>query len=225
MVNKIKHENLYNNIMLDCGRIDTTQAEAYYSNIQSDVKDTLTLLNDKLEDMVTDGPFAPAEIASLWKLGLNKDQDRVVLLYSDTPEGIFCARVLALYINQHIAQCELGDGSDKDVRKIKGLQVKDANEFKQTGLNELKNSIENITEMYRQIDERILNITGGFKVAIPYLTVLAWDYLMVIIYLYEESDSLIEIKKPANVGLRVNFDEVVKNTSIQVRPPGYLGRR
>ena len=93
---------------------------------------------------------------------------------------------------------------EKDI--IKGLQVQDATKFEQEGF---MNLISRIDEIVTQPKETILNITGGYKALIPFLTLYGQVREIKLKYLYKEdvgnskkSDSqLIEV-----VSLPFNFD-------------------
>ena len=132
-----------------------------------------------------------AEIASLLKMDLNKEQDRVVLLFSDTPGGAVCARANAIYINEYLAKCELGNGSDKDVRKIDGLEVKDPDKFKRA-LYKLIDVIKEFqTDQYSSNYDVLFNITGGYKGAIPYISMYAFVEGNKIVYFHADGELLI----------------------------------
>lgn len=93
--------------------------------------------------------------------------NRYHFLASHTAKGILAARVLSDYCR------EAYDASDTSVEVIQGLQVDDASSFRSTGLPYL------VQTVYRLIDDArrdhfkpIINPTGGFKAAIPYLTLV-----------------------------------------------------
>ncbi|MBM3711847.1 MAG: hypothetical protein FJW56_00185 [Actinobacteria bacterium] len=197
--NKLYNQSLHVNITSYCETKKTDEAEKHYQENQSDVKGTINLLTEKLTDPANDSPFAPAEIASLWKMGLNKEKDKVVLLYSDTPDGAFCAVVNAVYINHKIAKCDIQNG---DIHIIDGLQSKDGDKFKNEGLPNLLKIISNLIKENNKEYKIVLNITGGYKGLIPYMSLIGMCFDEIdIVYLYEESDRLIRFEK-----LPVDFD-------------------
>jgi len=82
---------------------------------------------------------------------------------------------------------------------IQGLDVENPKNFRENGLPKL---IERLKALGISKDKIILNITGGYKGVIPFLTILGQIYENVeIMYLYEESKDIIEIPK-----LPVSFD-------------------
>jgi len=191
--NSIYNPDLSRNILERCKKQSTEEAEAYFSADNHLMKQALECLIKNLTDPDTHAKFATAEIASLWKIGLKKN-DRVVLLYSDTPEGVFCARVNAMFISQSkMARCELGHDADKDVRKVAGLKIKDEKEFKDMGLKNLEKIID---ELVKNQEVWILNITGGFKGVVPWASIFAWNNNGIIAYIFEESDQMIYVGKP-----------------------------
>ncbi len=74
---------------------------------------------------------------------------------------------------------------------IPGLQIKDKKAFQNNGLVELLNRFYSIAG--NNYANTILNITGGFKALIPYLTILAQVNQVKIQYIFEDTDTLIEI--------------------------------
>ena len=152
------------------------------------------------------------EKLTLLKLPLSASEAKIVLLASDSYDGCFCARVNKSFIEKYI--CE-----SVEIVRIDGLQVKDAARFKEPGLKKLNEEIQRIYEENKVFDEKIMNITGGFKAAIPYLTIIAWDKPMNLNYVFEDSDALIEITKPENLGLRFRFNDLIQNTHVRpIRP-------
>jgi putative CRISPR-associated protein (TIGR02619 family) len=130
----------------------------------------------------------PGEISSLKRMKLNKDADRVKLLFSDTPEGAFCARAIALYIQKDLAICDYS----KDIKKIDDLEVKKPQSFLK-GLENLISLLEKIKdEVEKEGNEIVINITGGYKGIIPFISFFAEEHQKKIYYLYQDSD-LIEI--------------------------------
>ncbi len=131
-----------------------------------------------------------AEIKSLVKLKEKFKEDfEVYLLCSDTVTGRLAAEV----IRDVLQYMEIF--KDSEIKKpdcIKNLQVQDNEKFK-VGMNNL------IHKFYDEIatsgwgDNVIINITGGYKATIPYLTILGQVNRSPIFYIFEDTDALIEI--------------------------------
>jgi len=130
-----------------------------------------------------------AEIKSLIKLKEElKENFEIYLLYSDTALSRLAAEIL-----QNALSCyydEFKNCSIPSPKKIEGLQIWNRDEFNK-GMVNLINTIENISKGYwRNI---IINITGGYKATIPYLTLLAQINECPIYYIFEATDALIKI--------------------------------
>jgi len=125
-----------------------------------------------------------AEIASLKLMDLN-GEDKVILLCSDTPDGAFCGLVDQKYISETMKiSCEL--------KIIDGLEASEGEKFL-SGLKNVAKETKKIINENSDYNEVIINITGGFKGAIPMLTVLATAKNFRIYYLHMESSKLIRI--------------------------------
>jgi putative CRISPR-associated protein (TIGR02619 family) len=151
------------------GNIEKSLKESYFKNNQN----------------------ASAEIKSLIKLKeeLNEELE-IYLLYSDTALSRLAAEIIHKYLNKYKPYDELKDCEIKKIIKIEGLQVWDRSEFNK-GLVNLIQTIENISqECWENV---IINITGGYKATIPYLTILAQVNRCPIYYIFEDTDALIKI--------------------------------
>ncbi|WP_422448337.1 putative CRISPR-associated protein [Thermoanaerobacterium sp. DL9XJH110] len=164
-------------------------------------------------------PKASAEIASILKIKESvKDDLEVYLLATDTIVSRLAAEIIeeVLLDNGNI---RVMFNPQTDV--IEGLQVEDYKFFVETGLRKLVERIEQIINYYP--DNVIFNITGGYKGVIPYLTILGQINRCEIVYIYEETETLITIPKvPISVDFRVfdryyeeilQLEEVINNYS------------
>jgi putative CRISPR-associated protein (TIGR02619 family) len=134
---------------------------------------------------------ASAEIKSLIKLKeeLNEELE-IYLLYSDTALSRLAAKILYNILSEYNPYDELKDCKIKEPIKIEGLQIWDRSEFNK-GMVNLIQTIENISQGYWE--NVIINITGGYKATIPYLTILAQVNRCPIYYIFEDTDALIKI--------------------------------
>ena len=145
-----------------------------------------------------------AELAGLYLFYEHLDQpdikDEVLLFASDTSEGLLSACFLAEYLQEkgpfkhHIGKVQ--------VVCISSLGGDQKDSFQEKGLNNL---VEQTAEL---IGERIgkrplyLNITGGYKGALPYLTLLGMAFGNIkLFYLFEFSRDIVWLPK-----LPVGFD-------------------
>jgi hypothetical protein len=76
-----------------------------------------------------------------------------------------------------------------DTTVVKGLQIKNATQFETEGFNNLLT----IIQKYKTKNNTILNISGGYKAVIPYLTLFAQLEEIPLKYMYEDSGELITV--------------------------------
>ena len=154
-------------------------------------------IDDRLRSLCSDAPEtymipASAESNSLFRMELNPS-DRVYLLHSDTADGKICAEAVENLIRR--------SWNLRDVRlsEITGLQVANGHRFRRTGINSL---FEELDRIYRRHQREIwLNVTGGYKSVVPYVTLFGQLFQLPVVYIFERSESLITLP-PAPI----NFD-------------------
>ncbi len=128
-----------------------------------------------------------AETKSLKSLQATAE-DEIYFLHTDTEDGLICAEAVA-----EIAQGELN--VTPILKRIKGLQVKDGNAFRKIGVDQLFVTLSELTagKEYGRDNEVVLNITGGFKSVVPYVTLFGLLRRFDITYIFEGSSSLIRM--------------------------------
>ena len=156
-----------------------------YSYEISNLKaDSAQFVNDK-------GSPASAELQSIANVQDKLNDDiQVYLLASDTIASQLVAEILAetadKVLGRHVSvEFNAANGV------IKGLQVDDPKVFSNEGM----------TNLIRKINEKAggywpalaINITGGFKATLPYLTILAQLKCVPLYYNFEDTDALIKI--------------------------------
>lgn len=126
-----------------------------------------------------------AEVKSVYKLKeeLN-DELELYLLCSDTILSDLAGEIVGQVIND-LNLCYF-----LDIKTIKGLQIWDRKEFS-IGMSNLITTIYDIANGWWE--NIIINITGGYKATVPYLTILAQINKCPIYYIFEETDALIKI--------------------------------
>lgn len=146
---------------------------------------------------------ASAEISSIRKIQevLSEEID-IYLLASDTVLSVLAASILQEYFVRSDAVKVRKDQVRWEC--IRGLQVTDRKEFERRGLTNLVEKVYEIAggdannEGY--FGDMILNITGGFKGTIPYMTILGLINNIPIYYMFEDTNELIKIPQvPINV--------------------------
>lgn len=152
------------------------------NNIDTSLESLNDFLKNADESILTK---ASAEINSLFHMGIMQD-DRVVFLSSDTDEGEMAANSLA-------KKLEKIKGCNTVIKRIKGLQIQDRKEFDRTGIPNLTEVIINEVESNRHYYNIVLNATAGYKAAVPYLTFIGMIFHLPIRYIFERSESIIEL--------------------------------
>lgn len=156
-----------------------------------------------IEDKIKKAPEAvSAEIKSLTKLSKELYDDfEIFLLSSDTVLSKLAGEIL----KENLSKIKNFENKKVELKEIKGLQVWDRQEFN-LGLSNL------ITEIYRIANEYweniIINITGGYKATLPYLTILAQINRCPIYYVFENTDALIKIPQ---IPISINWSIFEKN--------------
>lgn len=134
-----------------------------------------------------------AEIHSLVRLGAVPG-DRVRLVHSDTGDGEVCARLVAAYLQRRLGVDDTG------LDRVPGLQVDDAARFRREG-------VPNLLRLVLAEGDRcgwtglVLNATGGFKAAIPYMTLAGMFFAVDVAYIFDNGRELIRVPR-----LPVDFD-------------------
>lgn len=122
-----------------------------------------------------------AEIKTILLLKEKFEIDNIYLVHTDTIGGKFAAEILK----------EIFDNNNYNVvdyKKIDGINFDNAEDFQKIGFSKL---IEYIDD--KKTKNTALNISGGYKALIPFLTIYAQISSLPIYYVYEDSDNLIEI--------------------------------
>ncbi len=129
-----------------------------------------------------------AEIKSLINIKKSKNFSdiEVELIATDTLLSPICADVLKFFIEKDL---EIKVNFDKQ-NIIKDLQVSDYKRYK-SGLINLLNRLNQFAYNGSYFKDMILNITGGFKGVIPYLTIFGQINSVPIYYIFEFTSSLI----------------------------------
>lgn len=137
-----------------------------------------------------------AEIQSLTKLQKERKEElEVCLITTDTVASNLAAEIIKEYFEKQENYIM------KQIERIESLQVKKRSLFVREGFPNLINSINSISKGY--FENLIMNITGGYKGIIPFLTIFASIYKVELVYIYEESSEIISIPK-----LPIEIDKV-----------------
>ena len=141
---------------------------------------------------------ASAELQSIANIQDKLNDDiKVRLLASDTIASRLAAEILREQsgVLSDSVTVEFNDGDDV----INGLQVEDPEAFSQEGMTNLIQRINSISRGFvgsqtlSIIGDFAINITGGYKATLPYLTILAQLERVPLYYNFEDTDALIKI--------------------------------
>ena len=136
---------------------------------------------------------ASAEISTLVKIKQQSGKlEKIVFLCTDTLLSVLSAEIMRL--------SPVLEGVEIGIVHVKQLNVKDYNKFKELGLGNLVSAVIDTVDN-TQPDGVVMNISGGYKALVPFLTLLAQIKKIPVFYLYEESRQLLHFPQ-----LPVNFD-------------------
>jgi CRISPR/Cas system-associated protein Csm6 len=158
---------------------------------------------------------ASAELKSLSEIAKEYDEIEVKLLTSYTFDGYLAGEILKdiLSTDSFKKTLKIKDNG-VSLTKIEGLVVNDTDSFQDKALNFIIAEI-NRTEKYlkdtKQKAKIILNITGGYKALIPFLTIIGQLKKIDLKYIYEDSDKLISVSGD----LPIHLDSELLQASLQ----------
>jgi len=137
---------------------------------------------------------ASAEIQSieaiLDKKNLSQQDYKIYLLHTATSLSELAAKILCQDVYKSKTVCV----------PVAGLEVKTSKTFNDEGFKTLADEILKILDAHKN-DKVVLNITGGYKGIIPIATLIGQLLNIPIFYIYEDSETPIEIAQ-----LPINFD-------------------
>lgn len=157
------------------------------------------------KDFPIDGKYklnlnTSAEIKSICRI-TDGSSAKVYLLATDTFMSAYAAEQIAEHLNGKKGLGVINKG------RIKKLKIDAPKDFEQSGFEELIKVLDLIRQDHRD-DEVILNISGGYKALIPFLTIYAQLKSLSIKYIYENSDEVISI---GNAPLDFDWEIVEQN--------------
>lgn len=147
------------------------------------------LVKAKLDGLDATGlRSASAELKVLSMKGAKRG-DRVVLLCSDSYLGDVCGR----FLQESISRCLDLDESDVEIRRVADLQVHDGERLSTFGLKNFIDEARKTIEAFSGQYEICLCPNGGYKGAVPFLTILGMLYHCSVFYTFEFAESLVTL--------------------------------
>jgi CRISPR/Cas system-associated protein Csm6 len=122
---------------------------------------------------------ASAEISSIEQIE-GKDTSDIFLLCTETVGSYMCGRVLEKHFSRN-----------RTVRLdyVKGLQLKNLEAFKQSGVSNLLVHIEKYAQSGTYWSDLVLNLTGGYKGLIPIMSIIGQVKQIPIYYLFKGDEN------------------------------------
>ncbi|MBL7815764.1 MAG: hypothetical protein JNL70_12190 [Saprospiraceae bacterium] len=162
-------------------------------NIEKDKRESITELVKK--SFAKSGFMASAEIKSLIKIAEKTKQDITAhLIATDTLLSVLACELIEYWFKLHYkGDYTISIVFNLNQDRIENLNIDTIRHFK-AGLTTL------MTRFYVLLntngnEQLILNITGGYKAIIPYLTILGQVNKVVVKYIFEDTEELIEIPR------------------------------
>ena len=153
---------------------------------------------------ISEHPEHSAELRSLETIRETyKDDIDVILMTSDT----ILSNIAADLIESVIKRGNLQGLSFRERKRIVSLQVKDSGKFRTEGVHNLINFVDKTLQSYYSNDV-IFNITGGYKVITPIMTIMASVFNCDLVYIFEDSEELIKIPP---VPIKIDYSFIEEN--------------
>ena len=130
-----------------------------------------------------------------------KEELNVILITSDT----ILSNVAAEIIKNVLKRRESQGITLREIEQIKALQVKDSKKFRTEGVHNLIIFVDKTLQGYYS-NNVIFNVTGGYKVITPIMTIMASVFNCDLVYIFEDSEELIKIP-PVPISIDYSFIE------------------
>ncbi len=173
--------------------IKTLEDKSYsdYDNYKDDVDSLRKTIMKYVSENIKNLKDISAELKSLAILSKKHSEINVYLIATDSILSPLACDIIKEIINKYnndYQNATIIFNKNNDI--INDLQIKNEINLK-NGLSNLIRRIKEITQGY--YDNVIINITGGYKGIIPYLTIIGAINKCSIVYSYEDTNTLIHI--------------------------------
>lgn len=155
--------------------------EAYRRAIRQRVRDEEEAHGGRTPDLLR---LVSAETNSLQAMNAT-NEDAIFLLHTDTEDGEICAQAVADVLERH-------RGIKANLQRIANLQMVDAEGFRRRGVQALFQTLQRLVNDAHG-HEIALNVTGGFKSVVPYVTLFGLLKLVPVYYIFERSNALLRL--------------------------------
>ncbi len=185
--------SIFNNYLVEFDDIKNhyTSIEKMRHSKWNECKDRVEKIRKPVTEWAKENQEASAEIKTILKLYQSvKENLDVYLLATDTVTSRLASEIIK-DIFSDIEGIKIFFNPDQYV--IYGLQVENYDEFVKTGIHDFIRRVNSIAGGF--FTNVVFNITGGYKGLIPFMTIMAQANNCDMVYIFEESDNLIEIPK------------------------------
>ena len=148
-------------------------------------------------------------------LGSDRDAE-AVLLHTDTEDGRICAELLA-----EIMEVDLGLVTR--LQPVAGLQVRDEKTFRRQGIQNLFHHLDRLMDGVSPADA-VLNVTGGFKSVVPYVTLFGLIRRIDVIYIHESAQALLHMP-PLPLSFDFELLGEIRDAMLTLRQEGLMQRQ
>jgi putative CRISPR-associated protein (TIGR02619 family) len=131
------------------------------------------------------------------KLCLDPEQDTILLLLSESPEGVLAGLINARLLSHADGKYLKEQPVTPQLAIVPGLQVKNFQRFFSEGLRGFVNCIRDAVRRL-QPSKPLLNITGGFKSLVTYSTYIALAFDFQIVFVFEDLTDVVVIEPPSS---------------------------
>ena len=199
---KNKDRNLINKLREDFSKLKGVEYEK-----SKDYVKRIEKLREIVGKWISEYPEHSAELRSLGTIrAAYKDDIIVILVTSDT----ILSNIAADIIESVIKRGDLQGVSFRERKRIVSLQVKDSRKFRTEGIHNLINFVDKTLQSYYS-NNVIFNITGGYKVITPIMTIMASVFGCDLVYIFEDSKELIKIPP---VPIKIDYSFIEENLEI-----------
>ncbi len=178
-----------------CGKYEDLKNERFskwtdYTSTMEDGKGNRKGLRSLVKDAIKNNGNASAEIKSITKIS-NGEQVIVHLLATDSILSVLAAEIIRDWFKDE-QTVYFTNSYGRDI--IEKLQVENLIDFK-IGLTNFVTRFYTVVGQYFESKDFVLNITGGYKALIPFMTILGQVNRIDIQYIFEDTEGVLEIPR------------------------------
>lgn len=213
----ITNEQNQNDGFITNGDVKILEGRRHNESNKPELKNRLEKLSKKIEkNLKFQDEYFSAETSSLFKIVEElKEPVDVYLLATDTILSPVCAEMIKKWFviqqtkkeRKNIEYINAIHYEANSRYIIKGLQVKNKDEFQREGLTNLYNRLHEIAENGLYWGNCIINITGGYKALIPFVSIIAQINNIPVHYTFQEKhDEKFDLLSIPGLPINLDYD-------------------